>query len=329
LSVIGLDIGGANLKAAHSDGTAIARRFQLWKQPSALAAELSRLADELPRARSLAITMTGELCDCFRFRSDGVLAILAEVDKAFPDQRVLIWTIDGCFVGHDEAQAHPLRVAAANWLALGEYVSSRWALDSGIVIDVGTTTTDILFCQAGKAMPRARTDYERLATGELVYTGVERTPLCAILAGRVASELFATTLDVYLVLGHIKEDMTNEKTANARPATRAEAYHRLARMLCADCQSVSTQELDGFAGRIMRAQVDLVRAAVRSVAATIQERPNRFIICGSGEFLAEAALDNDEFRGVTRHSLAGELGRALSEAACAYAVAKLAERRED
>ena len=36
-SVLGLDIGGANLKAAHTNGAARSRPFALWKNPGGLA----------------------------------------------------------------------------------------------------------------------------------------------------------------------------------------------------------------------------------------------------------------------------------------------------
>ena len=43
MAIIGLDIGGANLKAATADGAAQSRPFALWKRPRELAAELNKL----------------------------------------------------------------------------------------------------------------------------------------------------------------------------------------------------------------------------------------------------------------------------------------------
>ena len=67
--VLGLDIGGANLKAAHSDGSARAIAFPLWKHPERLTAELATLCATMPPNDLLAVTMTGELCDCFETRA--------------------------------------------------------------------------------------------------------------------------------------------------------------------------------------------------------------------------------------------------------------------
>src|SRR5438046_1175169 len=72
MSVLGLDIGGANLKAVHADGSARTVRFPLWKQPADLPAALSALLASMPHSTRLAVTMTGELCDCFATKREGV-----------------------------------------------------------------------------------------------------------------------------------------------------------------------------------------------------------------------------------------------------------------
>ena len=68
---------------------------------------------------------------------------------------------------------------------------------------------------------------------------------------RVAAELFATTLDVYLTLGLIREDATDCDTANGRPATRAFARARLARMLGGDAETVSEEQTEQLAQRLL------------------------------------------------------------------------------
>src|SRR5438477_275211 len=89
-AVLGLDVGGANLKAAHTDGTARSRPFALWKEPAALAERLRSLRGEFPAFDRLAVTMTGELCDCFATRREGVRHILNAVAAVVPPD-----TVDG------------------------------------------------------------------------------------------------------------------------------------------------------------------------------------------------------------------------------------------
>src|SRR5438132_3527937 len=121
LAVLGLDIGGANLKAAHSSGGAILQPFALWKDPGGLPLALQQLTGKLPPYDCLAVTMTGELCDCFDSKRQGVETILTAVESIADRGGVRIWRADGRFVDLDGARADPLSVAAANWLALAAF----------------------------------------------------------------------------------------------------------------------------------------------------------------------------------------------------------------
>src|SRR6516165_810475 len=176
--VLGLDIGGAHLKAASTHRSAIQVPFELWRQPSALPDALRSLLARWPRYDAIAVTMTGELCDCFATRSDGVEFILTALQTAANTAPIRVWQTDGRFASTVEARALPLAVASANWLALAMF-AGRYALaGSALVIDVGSTTSDIVPIVNGVPVPRGRTDQERLRLGELVYTGVRRTPVC-------------------------------------------------------------------------------------------------------------------------------------------------------
>src|SRR4029077_20740111 len=178
LSVLGLDIGGANVKVAHSDGAAALQPFELWKNPGALAALCRDLLSRQSAFDCLAVTMTGELCDCFATKRDGVAAILDAVTAVGGKYPVRVWQSDGRLVDVATAKAMPLQTAAANWLALAEYAGRYLPEGPGLLVDVGSTTTDIVPLDDGRPIPLGRTDLERLRSGELVYTGVRRTPVC-------------------------------------------------------------------------------------------------------------------------------------------------------
>ena len=230
-SVLALDIGGANLKGAHTAGVARTVPFDLWKQPAGLAAALRSLTESFPAFDAFAVTMTGELCDCYPTRRDGVLEILDSV--AFVSQWLgkpaFVWRSDGSFADLAAARAEPLACAASNWLALATFAGRFAPRGHAMLLDVGSTTSDLIPLRDGVPIPAARTDLDRLRSGELVYTGVSRTPVCAVLGESVAAEWFATTLDVYLLLGDIAEDADDRRTADGRPATREHAHARLAR----------------------------------------------------------------------------------------------------
>jgi probable H4MPT-linked C1 transfer pathway protein len=315
VTVLGLDIGGANLKAAVANDVAVSQPFALWKNPVGLAKALRTLLADLPRFDALAVTMTGEFCDCFETKRQGVQAILDAVAAAAGPTAVRVWQTTGRFMDLGGARANPLPCAAANWLALATFAGRFAAEGPVMLIDVGSTTTDIVPLQDGQPAPRSRTDTERLRCKELVYTGVRRTPLCALLGDTHAAELFATSLDAYLVLGRVVEDASDRNTADGRPATRAAAHDRLARMIGADRESCTANDVLAIARRAHEEQTRLIGEALAGRSF------HSVILAGEGEFLARDALA--DFSGPII-SLASRLGPKVSEASCAYAVAMLA-----
>jgi probable H4MPT-linked C1 transfer pathway protein len=326
--VLGLDIGGANLKAAHSSGAARAERFALWKSPAGLADALRHLLSGWPPYELLAVTMTGELCDCFATKREGVRAILDAVSAAAATTPVRVWTTDGRLVSLKAARARPLRVAAANWLALATYVSRFAPRGPALLIDVGSTTTDIVPLLDGRPVPRGRSDTERLRAGELAYTGVIRTPLCALLRHYGAAEVFATTRDIYLILGHLPEDPADCDTADGRPATRACAEARVARMICADLETSTRAERRKVAERAHLDQWVQFVGCAGAAARSLPGEPETIILAGVGEFFIELIMAEEQFWPLSRKvSLARELGNELSLAAPAYALAVLASER--
>jgi probable H4MPT-linked C1 transfer pathway protein len=323
-AVLGFDIGGANLKAAHSNGAALTVPFALWKSPDRLGTQLGELRGKMPQHNRLAITMTGELCDCFAYRREGVLAILRGVEEAAAATPIRLWTTLGKLLTPAEVRENPLAAAAANWLALAHLACRFVGEESALLIDTGSTTTDIVYLEGGQPRPRALTDRDRLASGELVYTGIRRTPVCAVLGMGVAAEWFATMLDVYLVLGLIPENTADTDTADGRPATRAHAHARLARLWCADAEDLLPQEVESLARRALRQQLEHVGRAVGQVLAG-RPLPTCVILSGSGEVLSRMLrADHAVLSAVPTLSLADRLGPSLSEAACAYAVARMA-----
>jgi probable H4MPT-linked C1 transfer pathway protein len=322
--VLGLDIGGANLKAAHRTGVAQTRPFPLWKHPADLAGQLREVRAAMPAHDLLAVTMTGELCDCFPSKRDGVLAIIRSVEEAAAGVVVRVWTTAGTFVDPLRLRDEPLPAAAANWLALAHLAGRFSGGEPALLIDVGSTTTDLVYLHQGRPQPRRLTDPERMASGELVYTGVRRTPVCAVLGLGVAAEFFATMLDVYVLLGLVPEDPCDTETADGRPATRQAARGRLARMWCANAEEVASAEVDSLATRAVEMQVGYLQRAVDKVLA---RRPGTraVILSGSGEVLGRLVqATHPALGGLPVISLSERLGPALSEAACAYAVACLA-----
>jgi probable H4MPT-linked C1 transfer pathway protein len=327
---LGLDIGGANLKAADCNGSVRLAPFALWKKPQQLTEELHRLIAEMPRFDLLAVTMTGELCDCYESKRQGVSAILDAVEEAADGVAIRVWRNDGQFVDVAAARETPLQVAAANWLALATFAARFGPDGPALLIDIGSTTTDIVPLQNGKPVPQGRTDPERLRSGELVYAGVRRTPVCALLGSEGAAELFATTLDVSLVLDFIAENADDRETADGRPATKAAAHARLARMMCADLETSTAEQRQRLALRIVERQVFFTSLALERVVKRMSEQPKSIVTAGSGAFLVPAILEaQPHLASASRIDLKDKIGVGASQAACAYAVAVLTREHAD
>ena len=331
-TILGLDIGGANLKVATPDRRAISVPFALWKQPDRLPTALAELVAQFPDAGELAVTMTGELCDCFETKREGVNGILTAVDAAANGRPVRVWSTDGAFVDVGEARRDHLKVAAANWHALATF-AGRYAQNSdAILVDIGSTTTDIIPISCAKPVPEGLTDSQRLASGELVYIGVRRTPICAVLTNRVCAELFATTQDVYVVLGELPEDPECNDTADGRPLTSSLSLARLARMLGGDDLTLKPDRVIDFAIRVHRRVVERIVWALRNVSFRWDDLGDvgRVIVSGIGEGLARQAVAgvfSGVFENVPVSSLNDDLGPTVSACAPAYAVAVLASEK--
>lgn len=336
-NVIGLDIGGANLKAATEDGRCCSRPFAIWRAPERLAEELAGLMQELAPWSKIAVTMTAELADCFESKADGVRQVLKSVSQVAGNAPVVVWLASGRFVSLDEALEHPVLAAAANWHAQATFLGRHVPEGAALLIDTGSTTTDIIPLRQGIPVSKGRTDQDRLISGELVYTGVRRTPLCALspsvpvqgVAQRIAAELFATTLDIYLLLGDIAESETDCETADGRPATIAAAHNRLAHLLCRDRTELTLTEAGEIAGWLSAVQRRQISMAIDQVLRGQAESCQTLLISGSGSFLIEQIADGHAFlRSLRRIRVAECLSAGVSEAACAYAVASLAAEAE-
>ncbi|MBR9800327.1 H4MPT-linked C1 transfer pathway protein [bacterium] len=330
---VGLDIGGANLKFANRSGLACTIAFPLWQQPELLAEELKRQLVQFAPYSKLAVTMTGELADCYATKEQGVNHILTAVEDAAGTVPVDVWQTAGEFVDSQTARECWELTAAANWHALATWAArSTGKHETGLLIDAGSTTVDIIPLRAGLPDPQGRTDLTRLASGELVYTGGRRTPLIALgpsvtLADSeipLASELFATTQDIHLICGNIPEQPESNDTADGRPADKPHAFQRLARMLCSDAVELGELRLKEVADQLVARQRQQLITATSQVLERQNAAPQQLIISGSASFLAfdlheqMSALRNTSPIVLTEH-----LGSEIASAACAYAVAQL------
>ena len=225
--------------------------------------------------------MTAELADCFETKAEGVEFIVRTTCAVFSDSLVRVWLTSGEFAEPHDAIELAQLAAASNWHALATWAGRAVPSGPALLIDVGSTTTDVIPLYDGVPVPEGFTDLHRLASSELLYTGVRRTPICAIVQAvplldetdysleterfiPVAAEFFATSLDVHLLNDDITADPDDVDTADGRSATRACALNRLAHMICCDVTEISEAQLMHIAAYIADQQLEQICQAIRN-----------------------------------------------------------------
>ena len=297
--ITGFDLGGAHLKAAQvtREGqvlTALQAPCPLWlgmdRFEIALGHALSRLAPIGP----CAVTMTGELADLFPDRATGVRKLIEALSARLPAAEHWIYAGRAGFLAPEQASGRALEVASANWQASAAWIARQ--VPQALFLDVGSTTTDIVLLKGGVVVALGRTDRERLLSEELVYTGLTRTPLMALASslpfeGRrqaLMAELFATTADVYRVLGELDDEVDQLPAADGGEKTVDASARRLARMVGADFSDASLESWRGLAGAFAEAQLRLIHDAIlTSLSRDVLSRDAPLIGAGIGRALIE------------------------------------------
>lgn len=328
--VIGWDVGGAHLKRAvlAPDGQLLTVHIQpcpLWQGLDRLDAAMAAMP---PAEGRPVATMTGELVDLWPDRASGVAGLAAALaDRLGPAIR--IYAGRAGFVEARDAPAYAADIASANWHATAAALART--LEAGVLMDMGSTTTDIVPF-AGKVVRfRAYSDAERLESGELVYTGVTRTPVMALAAalpfgGRMVplmAEHFATSADIHRLCGTLPGDADLHPAADGGPKTQEASARRLLRMVGRDLGPATFAEAEALAVHAAEVQLGRIHAALAQVlSADTVPADAPLVGAGVGRFLVERlARRMDRAYRDAGHLLAGGPMLAAEAADCAPAVA--------
>jgi probable H4MPT-linked C1 transfer pathway protein len=263
--VIGWDIGGAHLKAARvKDGrvnAAVQVATPLWLGLDSLEAAFDALRTQLGDADCHAITMTGELCDAFPSRREGVAGLAAIAASHLVPASSSFYAGRAGFVQLADAASHAGDIASANWHASAALLALK--LEDALFIDIGSTTADLIPIVAGRVAALGYDDAERLLSGELVYTGMTRSFVMS-LASRapfrgawtpLMNEYFANSADVHRILGALPDGADKMSTADGREKTVEASRARLARMIGREADEAAPSEWDGLAAWFAEAQI--------------------------------------------------------------------------
>lgn len=298
---VGWDIGGAHVKMAVLDDTGhivdvVQQPCPLWKGLTHLHQAVRLCLAGLPQGRyQHALTMTGELVDLFAGRDAGVEQIIAAMRQLLPNDVLSV------FAGRQgllDATSVTVReypdIASANWLAGAQLAAQR--LGDGLYIDIGSTTTDILALRRGEARVLGYTDYQRLISQELVYTGIVRTAVMAVVQTvsdgdrqvGVMAEYFATMADVYRLTGELNEAHDQADTADGAEKTPVASARRLSRMIGCDFHHDELPRWRQLAFHIRGQQLRKIQDACLAVInPTPLDAAAPIIGAGIGRFLAQ------------------------------------------
>ena len=309
--MIGIDVGGANLKIVTDTGVHI-HYCPLWENAPVTETLLPYVIGDEEEA---AVVMSGELADCFTGKQQGISFIVNAVKRAFP--RAQFYGMDACF--HDRAVPE---LAAANWLASADYLRALYP--DAVLLDIGSTTADVIPLNAFDSLC-GLTDTKRLQKGYLLYTGMLRTNVATLIRSvdidgittPVSTEYFAASADVHLVLGHITADFYTCDTPDRKAKSMDASLRRLARVVCADLEEIGTEGALRIAEKSWEVQRNMICNQVLNVAR--QSAVKEIVVAGIG-----APLFARELGGI---DLTRELG-AVADALPALAVREVAIQRK-
>lgn len=295
-SVIGWDLGGAHVKAARAEDGRVTAAMQvyspLWQGLAHLERAVETCSRALGPADRHAVTMTGEMVDLFETREAGVAALVETAARMLGSDAAIFAGKSG-FVAPGDARTHMREVASANWLASAMWAAAKFP--EALFVDIGSTTTDIVPVLGGKVRSAGSQDFERLALGELVYSGVLRTPVMAVVPEAefdgerqgVIAENFATMADAYRVAGRLPEGIDDTPTADGGAKNEQVSARRLARMLGRESDDREFAAWKRFAEELIAAQSERIEKACRRVADRAELSEDAAVIgAGCGSFLA-------------------------------------------
>mgnify|MGYP005685382799 CR=1 FL=1 len=292
-NIAGWDVGGAHVKLAYVDADMLQVRqisCPLWKGISELTSILPSLLANLPsQIHTHHVTMTGELVDCFSNRQQGVKAIIEAFNQILVG-KIKIFSRYG-LVSQQQACVEPHSVASMNWIASARAVAEHHA--NAVLVDIGSTTTDILRIRNHQPELQAFTDFDRLRSGELVYTGIVRSCVNTLAETVIfksqqvpmMAENFAATADIYRILNKLPAHADLGNTMDGQAKNEQASLVRLARMIGLDYEHKDYFDWYAVAEHLMDKQKQKIKQQLQK--HNNDEQISMLVAAGVGRFLVE------------------------------------------
>ena len=304
---IGWDIGGAHLKMAsiaHSGAVNDAQQLAtpLWNGLDSLEHAISTIHNQITEDTvTHTITMTAELADIFEDRKTGVKEISGLINRHFGKASFRFYAGRSGLINADKVNTHIADIASANWHATASFLAQH--VDEGVLIDIGSTTTDIIPFVSGQLLNSSYSDHERLRNNELVYSGIIRTPVMAVVKKmlchgqwqNIAAENFSTMADVYRLTNELNEQYDMMMTADGAGKSLSDSARRLLRMVGLDHQDEhDIQAVIDMAKQVADAHLEILDESLLQVLT--KHRKDTLIGAGAGRFLVRKLASKNKLK---------------------------------
>jgi probable H4MPT-linked C1 transfer pathway protein len=306
LLYLGVDIGGAHIKIVGLDQFQNIclikyRKCYLWKNQKKLKQEITFI-NSLSSNKNIfcGVTMTAELCDIFPDRLTGAKKILNEC-KRIKFKTFLYSRSDKVF---EKLQSNNFsNIMSMNWHSIGKYLTSF--VKNALIIDFGSTTTDFICIKNGKIMNKAFNDFQRLSNGEILYTGLMRTPLFAIKRNvkykskniSIIPENFSNTSDIYRINKQIKKEFDIDDETDFSDKNVIGSYKRIARSFGMDYHSKDKLFIKKLSENIMNEQLNMISENTEKLLQIFNmEKKSLIILSGIGQEVLKKLFKNNKVK---------------------------------
>ena len=269
---LGIDIGGAHIKLIglnkkRSVCFANYRKCYVWKGLDSLKKEFEYINNlNFDKKIICGITMTAELCDIFKSKKIGASQIsnlckILKYNFLFYSKQKNIFTKD--------VKGNYKNIISMNWHAVARYFMRYYK--NLIIIDFGSTTTDFICIKDGIISNVGVDDLSRLSEGELIYTGVVRTPLFGIQnkinyknkVYHIIPELFSSTSDIYRVNNFINKNFDVDDEADHQGKSLTKSLIRISRSFAIDYNKKNNSLLLDLSKILIKRQIKTIEENIK------------------------------------------------------------------
>jgi len=298
MKIIGWDIGGAHIKAAKIDFKKQTSRTKqiyspIWKNLNYLKKSIKLIKKKLGKTNYHAITMTAELSDIFPDRKNGVKHIVNLSSKILGEKNIFFYSKKN-FLKKKTAIKKTFELNSMNWHATASFISNFFP--NCILVDIGSTTTDIIPIKNKEIISKGTNDYQRLKSSELIYLGVLRTPIQAVEKKKnLINENFANLSDVYRVLNKIPRTVDLLPTLDNKTKNKHDSARRIARIFGKDYKKNHFLKWKRTACQIEDEHLKILKRVVNKIEKKNFLKKVPIIGAGIGEFLVKRIYNKKKY----------------------------------